>query len=73
MCGCGGGVAPVITAGVSGVGSSSGGAPVGRWRVSYLDTTSGAMAHRDWPTQLEAFAHAGLVGGTISLTPAHAQ
>jgi len=69
MCGCGGGAAPIASAGVAGVGSSSGGAPVGRWRVSWMDTVAAVQQHRDWPTQVEAFAHAGIVGGTISLTP----
>jgi hypothetical protein len=70
MCGCGGGgAAPIVSAGVAGVGSSSGGAPVGRYRVSYMDKEAGVQQFRDWPSQMEAFAHAGLVGGTISLTP----
>jgi hypothetical protein len=69
MCGCGGGTSAPSSPIVGGRAASPGGAPVGQWRVSWMDRSAGQQKSRDWPTQVEAFAHAGIVGGTISLTP----
>jgi hypothetical protein len=69
MCGCGGGGA-AITAPLLPGGTVVAPVPAGRWRVSWMDQATKTQTHRDWPTQPEAFAHAGIVGGTVSLTPA---
>lgn len=60
-CGCGGGGSATYS-GMQTVGS--GDPQPGQWRVSWNDGTN--QQFRDWPNQIEAFAHAGIVGGTIS-------
>jgi len=72
MCGCGGGGAVAASVPlIAGSGQAApAAAPAGKWRVSWMDTAKATQMHRDWPTQPEAFAHAGIVGGTVSLTPA---